>query len=108
MVVNLDMYQTLGIATIVLLIGAWMKKKVRVLDKFCIPAPVAGGLLYALIMYALYANKIIEFNYDETLKNVCMVIFFTSVGFQANVKILKKGGTGMIIFVVLVVALVFS
>lgn len=108
MVINLDMYQTLGLATVALLIGAWMKKKIRVLERFCIPAPVAGGLFYALLMYVLYANKIIEFNYDETLKNVCMVIFFTSVGFQANVKILKKGGTSLIIFLILVIALVFS
>ena len=108
MVINLDMYQTLGLATVALLIGAWMKKKIRVLERFCIPDPVAGGLFYALLMYVLYANKIIEFNYDETLKNVCMVIFFTSVGFQANVKILKKGGTSLIIFLILVIALVFS
>ncbi len=107
-VINLDMYQTLGIATVCLLFGAWLKKKVSFLDRFCIPAPVAGGLVYALVMYALYINKIIEFNYDETLKNVCMVIFFTSVGFQANIKILKKGGISLVIMTVLVVALVFS
>ena len=108
MLIKLDMYQTLGLATVVLLIGAWMKKKIRVLEKFCIPAPVAGGLFYAILMYALYENNILEFEYDETLKNVCMVIFFTSVGFQANVRVLKKGGTSMIIFLILVIALVFS
>ena len=108
MVVNLDMYQTLGLATLVLLLGIWMKKKLKLLDRFCVPAPVAGGLFYAILMYALYANHIIEFNYDETLKNVCMVIFFTSVGFQANLKILKKGGVSLIIFLVLVIMLVIS
>ena len=46
--VSLNMYMTLAIAVIVLLIGAWLRKKIKLLDKFCIPAPVVGGLLYAL------------------------------------------------------------
>ena len=108
MVINLDMYQTLGLATFVLLAGAGLKKKVGFLEKFCIPAPVAGGLLYALLMYMLHSFGILEFNYDETLKNVCMVIFFTSVGFQANIKILKKGGTSLLIFLIIVITLVVS
>ena len=108
MVINLDMYQTLGLATFVLLAGAGLKKNVGFLEKFCIPAPVAGGLLYALLMYMLHSFGILEFNYDETLKNVCMVIFFTSVGFQANIKILKKGGTSLLIFLIIVITLIVS
>ena len=108
MVINLDMYQTLGLATFVLLAGAGLKKNVGFLEKFCIPAPVAGGLLYALLMYMIHSFGILEFNYDETLKNVCMVIFFTSVGFQANIKILKKGGTSLLIFLIIVITLVVS
>ena len=78
--VSLDMYQTLGIAVVVLLFGTWLKKKIPVLEKFCIPAPVVGGLIYAFIMFVLYLFDIVEFTYDDTLKNVCMVFFFTSVG----------------------------
>lgn len=106
--ISLDMYQTLGIAVVVLLVGAWLKKKIRVLNKFCVPAPVVGGLLYALIMFVLYLYGIVEIHYDETLKNVCMVFFFTSVGFQANVKVLKKGGVGLIIFLTVVVGMIFA
>ena len=106
--ISLDMYQTLGIAVVVLLVGAWLKKKIRALNKFCVPAPVVGGLLYALIMFVLYLYGIVEIHYDETLKNVCMVFFFTSVGFQANIKVLKKGGIGLIIFLVVVVGMIFA
>ncbi len=106
--ISLDMYQTLGIAVVVLLVGAWLKKKIRALNKFCVPAPVVGGLLYALIMFVLYLYGIVEIHYDETLKNVCMVFFFTSVGFQANVKVLKKGGVGLIIFLAVVVGMIFA
>lgn len=106
--ISLDMYQTLGIAVVVLLFGSWLKKKIRFLDRFCVPAPVIGGLIYALIMLVLHVTGVIEFHYDETLKNICMVIFFTSVGFQANIKILKKGGVSLIIFLVIVVGMIFA
>ena len=105
---SFDMYQTLGIATLVLLFGGWLKKKVYLLQKFCIPAPVVGGLIYALLMAGIFGFTGLEFNYDETLKNVCMVIFFTSVGFQANVKILKEGGLSLLIFLGIVISLIFA
>jgi ESS family glutamate:Na+ symporter len=105
---SFDMYQTLGIATLVLLFGGWLKKKVYLLQKFCIPAPVVGGLIYALLMAGIYGFSGMEFDYDETMKNVCMVIFFTSVGFQANVKILKEGGLSLLIFLGIVIGLIFA
>ena len=48
-------------------------------------------------MTVLYAFDVLEADYDDTLKNLCMVIFFTSVGFQANIRILKRGGVGLLI-----------
>ena len=37
---------------------------------------------------------------------VCMVFFFTSVGFQANLKVLKSGGKSLIVFLGLVITLI--
>ena len=75
--VTLNMYQTLGIAVLVLLLGKNKKKRIPILEKFCIPSPVIGGLLYAGVMTVLYAFDVLDANYDDTLKNLCMVIFFT-------------------------------
>lgn len=44
-VLNIDMYQTLAFAVGVLFIGGFLKKKISILEKFCIPAPVIGGLI---------------------------------------------------------------
>ena len=96
--VSLDMYQTLAVAVVALLIGAWLKTKIKVLDRLCIPSPVVGGLLFSIITCVLYVTNVIDFAWDDTLKNVCMVIFFTSVGFQANIKVLKSGGKALISF----------
>lgn len=90
--ISLDMYQTLGMAVAVLFLGAFLKKRIKFLETFCIPSPVVGGLIFAIVSCILYATGILEISFDETLKNVCMVIFFTSVGFQANLKVLKSGG----------------
>lgn len=106
--ISLDMYQTLGLAVGVLFLGGYLKKKIRVLETFCIPSPVVGGLLFAILSCVLYACGVVELSFDETLKNVCMVIFFTSVGFQANFKVLKSGGASLVTFLVCVVALIVS
>ena len=103
---SLDMYQTLAIAVGVLLLGAWLKTKVQFLETFCIPAPVVGGLLFAVVSCILYVTGILELSFDETLKTVCMVMFFTSVGFQANFKVLKSGGKSLIVFLACVAVLI--
>ncbi|MEE1216643.1 MAG: sodium/glutamate symporter [Agathobacter sp.] len=106
MKIQLDMYQTLAIAVLVLLLGRYLKKKIYVLEKFCIPAPVIGGLLFAIMTCICYVTSLAEFSFDDTLREVCMVFFFTSVGFQANLKVLKTGGKSLIIFLGLVISLI--
>ena len=106
MELHLDMYQTLAIAVLVLLLGRFLKKKINFLEKSCIPAPVVGGLLFAILTCVLYGTGIAEVSFDDTLREVCMVFFFTSVGFQANLKVLKSGGKSLIVFLGLVVGLI--
>ncbi len=106
MKIQLDMYQTLAIAVLVLLLGSALKKRIYFLEKFCIPAPVIGGLLFAIMTCVCYATGIAEFSFDDTLREVCMVFFFTSVGFQANLKVLKSGGKSLVVFLGLVIVLI--
>lgn len=106
--ITLDMYQTVAVAVVVLMIGNFLKKKISFLQKFCIPSPVIGGLLFAIFTLILYATGIAVIDFDDTLKEVCMVLFFTSVGFQANLKVLKSGGKALIVFLVLVVVLIIG
>jgi ESS family glutamate:Na+ symporter len=100
------MYQTIAVAVIVLMAGAFLKKRISFLQKFCIPAPVIGGLLFAILTLVLYMTGVAVIDFDDTLKEVCMVFFFTSVGFQANLKVLKSGGKSLIVFLFLVIMLI--
>lgn len=105
---SLDMYQTLALAVAVLAFGSWLKKKARILDKFCIPSPVVGGLVFAILSCLLHTSGALEFKFDETLKGICMVAFFTSVGFQANVKIIKSGGIALVVLLICVLTLILA
>lgn len=108
MLLSLDMYQTVAVAVLVLLLGSFLKKRIYFLEKFCIPAPVIGGLLFAIFTCICHVTGIIEFTFDDTLREVCMVLFFTSVGFQANLKVLKSGGKSMAVFLGLVITLIIA
>lgn len=106
--ITLDMYQTIAVAVVVLIIGNFLKRKISFLEKFCIPAPVIGGLLFAILTLICYMTGILVIDFDDTLKEVCMVFFFTSVGFQANLKVLKSGGKSLIIFLIVIIVLIIS
>ena len=104
--VSLDMYQTAGIGVIALALGMFFTRKIHFLRRFCIPAPVSGGLLVSLLTMASYYLAGVEFSFDGTIKDICMTVFFTSVGFQSNMKALKSGGRPLIVMVILVAVLI--
>lgn len=105
-VIELDMYQATAVAAIVLLLGRILVDKIAVLRKYCIPAPVVGGFIYAILHLVVRSAGIFEISADMTLKNVFMVAFFCSVGYTASFKMLKKGGIQTIVFLLLAVVMV--
>ena len=104
--VELDMIQTAGIGALALLVGMILTRKVAFLQKFCVPSPVSGGIIFSLITLILYGWFDIEVSFDGTLKDVFMLAFFTSVGFQSDLKVIKQGGKLLIIMLVLLVIII--
>lgn len=90
--IQLDMLQTMGLAVLFLLVGRWIREKISFFSKYCIPAPVIGGLIFAIFHLTLRQSGLGGFEFEETLKNFFMTIFFTSIGFNASFQTLKKGG----------------
>lgn len=103
---KLDLYQTLCAAVLALWVGSYLKNRIGLLQRFCIPSPVVGGLLFAFITLLGYMLGLFEIGFDSTLKDLFMVFFFTSVGYQANFKTIKMGGKPLLMMVVLVAVLV--
>ncbi len=106
MILKLDMVQSIALSVIVLLLGIFLVKRFSVLRKYCIPTPVVGGLVYAVLALILKQSNIMEVELDTTLQKIVMTIFFTSVGFSASFKILKKGGLKVAIFLACALVLV--
>ena len=91
-------YYTLIAATLVLLIGRLLVSKIKLLQNFNIPEPVAGGLLMAFIIYVIYVSTDISFDFDKGLQDTFMLVFFSSIGLSADFSRLKSGGIGLFIF----------
>ena len=101
MEIALDLMQTTALAMIFFLLGRVIVAHVEFLRRVCIPAPVVGGLVFALIHLALHQAGIVTFTFDETLKNAFMIWFFTSVGYGASFKVLVKGIKPVLVFLLL-------
>ena len=94
----LDLYQTTGLAMALYALGTYLVKKVDFLRRCCIPAPVVGGVLFAVLNLVLHQTGLVYITFDTTLQSVFMVWFFTSVGYNASFKVLKKSALPVFIF----------
>nr|WP_311565433.1 sodium/glutamate symporter [Peptoniphilus grossensis] len=96
--ITFNLMQTVGFAIIVYYIGKFLRKKISFFQKFCVPAPVIGGFLFAIIRFLLQVGGIATFEFDQALQNPFMMVFFTAIGVGADLETLKKGGKGFLIF----------
>jgi len=95
---KLDMIQTLALAAVVLFLGYGIRKRIGVLDRFNIPAPVIGGFLFAALSLALRQSGILAFEFDTTLQAPLMIAFFTTIGLGASFRLLRVGGPQVAVF----------
>ena len=87
---KLDMIQTLALAAVVLFLGYGVRKRIGVLDRFNIPAPVIGGFLFAALSLILRQAGVLGFEFDTTLQAPLMIAFFTTIGLGASLKPLRS------------------
>lgn len=99
--INLDMIATVALGSLLLLFGNFLKRKIKLLEKFCIPGPVIGGLLFAIIIFILKTYNMLNISMDTTLQSPFMIAFFTTIGLGASFNLLKKGGKLLIIYWIL-------
>lgn len=95
---TLTLMETFGMAVLVLLLGKVLVSRITVLNTFCIPAPVVGGLLFSILTLAGHATGAFFIKMDTTLQPFFMNCFFTTVGFGASLAILRRGGPAILIF----------
>lgn len=100
--------ETLAIAVVLLLLGRWIKEIFTVLKRFFIPAPVIGGIIFSLVTLVGHETESFQFTFDQTQKNLLMLVFFTTIGFAASFRMLMRGGAAVMLFLGVSIALIFT
>lgn len=104
-IIELNMYQAAAAAGLVLLLGRFISNRFFVFKKYCIPDPVVGGVVFAVMHLIFRQLGILEISMDTTLQTFFMLIFYTGVGFTASFRLLKSGGKMVFIFLVLTIGM---
>lgn len=102
---SFDILETLVAASLVLLLGRKLVSSSSYLETYSIPEPVVGGLLVALLLFALRGISNVEVQFDSSLQGPLMLSFFATIGLSANLASLKAGGRTLAWFLVAVVGL---
>ena len=104
--IELDIFLTPAVAAVSLFVGEILRRRISFFTRFCIPAPVIGGILFALISLICYKTGFATFSFDSNIKNVCMMLFYTTVGLCCNVHVIRQGGKPLVMLILLVALLI--
>ncbi|OGQ85717.1 MAG: sodium/glutamate symporter [Deltaproteobacteria bacterium RIFOXYA12_FULL_58_15] len=95
---ELDLIQTSAAALAVLFLGRILNRLIPPLRNYNIPEPVVGGLVFALVTSIIYSVTGYSLAFDMALKTPLMLVFFTTVGIGASLKLLVRGGPKVLLF----------
>lgn len=104
--INLNMYHAVALGAAMFWLGTVLTSRIGILNRFCIPAPLVGGLCFALVNALLYAAGVAVIQFDNTLETVFMVLFFCTVGFTVSIPQLLKGGKAVMLLLLLGVVMI--
>lgn len=105
--VKIGMFEMLAVVILAIYLGQWIREKLPILKKYCIPAPVVGGTLLSIVTCVLYMTGIVAFEWENysVMNNFFYNIFFAASGTAASLTLLKKGGKLVLIFSILAAVL---
>ncbi|MGE7092480.1 sodium/glutamate symporter [Lysinibacillus sp. NPDC048646] len=96
--IELNQITTIFLAVALFALGSLLINKINFLKRFCIPAPVVGGLLFAALATILKTTGVLEITLDTSLQSLFMITFFTTIGLGASFKLVKLGGKLLVIY----------
>ncbi|TAK38703.1 MAG: sodium/glutamate symporter [Lysobacteraceae bacterium] len=98
---QLDAVQALALAGLALFLGYALCRVIPVLGRFNLPPPVVGGLVFAVAAWIVHDNGRVLFDMDTSLQTPLMIAFFTAIGFNASLRLLKISGGQVLLFLLL-------
>ena len=76
--ISLNVYYTIAIAILVLMLGDFIKSHMAVLRKFCIPTPVVGGVLFAVLITVLNVSGVWKVSLDSSFNEFSSLLFYAA------------------------------
>lgn len=105
MIVYFSTIQTMALAVIVFYLGKFLNNKFKFLKNNCIPDAVTGGTLFSFFILLGHETGSFSFIFEDSIKDIFMIAFFTTVGFSASIKLLKKAGLPVLMFLIAAILL---
>jgi glutamate:Na+ symporter, ESS family len=93
-VLKVNTAEVFGLGCFGVAMGLWLKRRLPLLDRLNIPAPIAGGMVYALVTMAL-RDRVANFEFDGGLRDLAQMAFMTTVGLAASARLIREGGVGV-------------
>ena len=106
MEISLNMYHAVALGAVLFWIGGVITDKVSVLNRYCIPAPLVGGLLFSIINCILTVSGVASITFDGTLQTVFQNLFFTTVAFTVSIPALLRGGKSVVLVLILSIIMI--
>lgn len=85
-------------ASLLLLIGTAVNRRIGFLSRYNIPDPITGGLLFAILAALASSGFGFHLDIDQTLKPTLLLMFFAGIGMCADLRQLKRGGKALALF----------
>ena len=89
----------LSMSIIVLFVGMYLNRKIRMLGDNYIPPAVTGGLLFAVGTLLVYYFADAQVEFDMGMRDMLLLVFFSTVGLSARLSQLASGGKALVLLV---------
>ena len=82
-------------------LGEYLTRSIPFLKRYSIPSAVTGGLICSTLVALVYSFANIEISFDMRIRDLLLLVFFSTIGLSAKFKLLKEGGKSLAILLVL-------
>ncbi len=102
-VLHIESFLAVTLGIIVLFLGRRLTQASHFLKEFSIPEPVSGGILVSILFAVVHYIFSVDVQFDLATRDLLLVYFFTTIGINASLKDLLKGGKPLIILLVITI-----
>lgn len=96
-----DALTSFTLAILLLFCGKFMVGRSALLQRYCIPEPVIGGLFCALATFLVYCVLDLRIAFDLEVRDVLLLYFFAGIGLRSDLLDLLKGGRPLVVLTLL-------